>query len=344
MCLQKYVAEDKRPEHSVTVSTTRSGIPRIIPFFHRKKVKDRNPAIIQLYMSFCSVSKLIQLAPAISKSTFESIVDLPQSDKIQGVIEKIYPSIESLLNRYIPGLERIPLKQGISFKPTWKSTPVLSWYRTRIRKIAQAKGQKIDLKSIGILQSFMYEISMYKQYQLYILARESKGDGAIYCSSAMLWKQFVRYPYDPMNEALSCGFKDLCADIVCQLPLITGVDPLIPPGRLCDSCSGDGKRRIFAIGNYVNQRVLAPLHEWLTVALRRLEMDGTFNQTAPLGRLKGHSGTVYSIDLKSATDRWPVIVLIMVVQKLFGTHFATATVVSALSMNIFDVMRAYGSY
>lgn len=50
-------------------------------------------------------------------------------------------------------------------------------------------------------------------------------------------------------------------------------------GRLGQSIEGGGKRRIFAIGNYVNQRLLKPVHDWLMSVLRHLPMDGTFNQT-----------------------------------------------------------------
>lgn len=54
------------------------------------------------------------------------------------------------------------------------------------------------------------------------------------------------------------------------------------PGRLAQSTdSGAGKRRIFAIGNYVNQRLLKPLHDWLMKALATLPMDGTYNQVSP---------------------------------------------------------------
>jgi hypothetical protein len=60
-----------------------------------------------------------------------------------------------------------------------------------------------------------------------------------------------------------------------------------PPGRLGCSIEGGGKRRIFAIGNYVNQRLLRPVHDWLMLVLRRLPMDGTFEQTRPLDRLVG---------------------------------------------------------
>lgn len=43
------------------------------------------------------------------------------------------------------------------------------------------------------------------------------------------------------------------------------------------------------------------------------------NQTAPLDRLVGNQ-TVYSVDLKSATDRWPYLFL----DACFGPTFADA--------------------
>ena len=42
--------------------------------------------------------------------------------------------------------------------------------------------------------------------------------------------------------------------------------------------------------------------------LRRLPTDGTFNQTRPLDRLVGKQ-EFFCYDLKSATDRFPYIVL-----------------------------------
>lgn len=53
---------------------------------------------------------------------------------------------------------------------------------------------------------------------------------------------------------------------------------------------GGGKRRFVAIGNWVNQRLrFAPYHDWLMKVLRLIPMDGTFDQTRPLDRLKGVS-------------------------------------------------------
>lgn len=41
---------------------------------------------------------------------------------------------------------------------------------------------------------------------------------------------------------------------------------------------GGGKRRIFAIGNYVNQRLLKPFHSWLMTVLSRIRMYAIFNK------------------------------------------------------------------
>ena len=69
---------------------------------------------------------------------------------------------------------------------------------------------------------------------------------------------------------------------------------------------------------------------------RRLPQDGTFNQTQPFDRLVG-SRHSFSFDLKSATDRWPLVFLFEVVQYLFDRSFASSVVNSAFACNIFEV-------
>jgi len=107
-------------------------------------------------------------------------------------------------------------------------------------------------------------------------------------------------------------------------------------GRLGQSVEGGGKRRVFAIGNYINQRLLKPVHDWLMSVLRMLPMDGTFNQEGPLDRLEGERH-VFSYDLKNATDRWPLLLLFEVMSAAFDRSFASAVVNSALAMNAFVV-------
>ena len=73
---------------------------------------------------------------------------------------------------------------------------------------------------------------------------------------------------------------------------------------------GAGKRCILAIGNYMKERLLRPVHDWAMKVLAFLPTDGTFNQEAPIDRLAAlHPMDVWSYDLKSATDRWPLSVI-----------------------------------
>jgi hypothetical protein len=54
-------------------------------------------------------------------------------------------------------------------------------------------------------------------------------------------------------------------------------------GRLGQLIEGGGKRRIFAIGNYVNQRLLHPIHQWLNEVLQMIPMDGTLKPSLLTG-------------------------------------------------------------
>jgi len=110
------------------------------------------------------------------------------------------------------------------------------------------------------------------------------------------------------------------------------------PGRLCQVLDGAGKRRIFAIGNYIKQRLLRPVHDWSMSVLRTLPCDGTYDQVRPLKRLctLGCS-EFYCYDLSSATDRWPLSVIHEVVSAIFGPTVASCTVNACLGLNSFDI-------
>lgn len=102
------------------------------------------------------------------------------------------------------------------------------------------------------------------------------------------WSQafgLLEYAFDPSNKRDSGVDLDWFEQrIGPYLPTCDdlGVSPV--SGRLGCSLEGGGKRRIFAIGNYINQRLLYPIHSWLMKVLAEIPMDGTFNQTAPLNK------------------------------------------------------------
>lgn len=73
-------------------------------------------------------------------------------------------------------------------------------------------------------------------------------------------------------------------------------------------------------------------------------MDGTFDQARPLVRLIP-STQCFSFDLKSATDRWPLVYLFEIVSLLFDRSFASSVVNSTLATNLFEVpfVRRYST-
>jgi hypothetical protein len=104
-------------------------------------------------------------------------------------------------------------------------------------------------------------------------------------------------------------------------------------GRLSVKREPAGKRRIFAITDAWTQSILRPLHDGIFRLLRKLPMDGTFNQDRPLRNLvdRFRGAPLYSYDLKSATDRLPVQLQTDILSILTNPTYATswATVLTA---------------
>jgi len=57
-------------------------------------------------------------------------------------------------------------------------------------------------------------------------------------------------------------------------------------GRLSFKEEAAGKVRIFAIADSITQSVMGPLSDSIFTCLRGIPQDGTFNQSAPLDRLR----------------------------------------------------------
>ncbi|CAA0812632.1 Mitovirus RNA-dependent RNA polymerase [Striga hermonthica] len=67
-----------------------------------------------------------------------------------------------------------------------------------------------------------------------------------------------------------------------------------------------------------------------------LQIDGTFNHSGPIHRLMriAHLKCFYSFDLSSATDRWPVSVILDLMSCLFGPTLASSIINGCLALNV----------
>lgn len=85
---------------------------------------DRADALVKIYLSVFTIAKLIKLAKPVTTGTFESIVTPPLQLRrmVEYARDTLEPRVPDLLRRYIPDISRIPLKQGITWDPTWKAT------------------------------------------------------------------------------------------------------------------------------------------------------------------------------------------------------------------------------
>lgn len=110
---------------SVPVNLNKSGLPRIIPSFHRKMILRRDPKadiIIRFYLSIFSINRLIPLSKRVTRNTFSTMVEpVKDLDTVMDVVSELKSCLPSLVSRYLPHVWEIPLNLGLEFQPTWKA-------------------------------------------------------------------------------------------------------------------------------------------------------------------------------------------------------------------------------
>lgn len=111
----------------VMVSLTGSGIPRIIPPYHRKmsmRKDSKADSLVKWYLSLFSLSKVILLSKSLSKENLETITKPPTGHVgILRVCDELLVQFNTLQQKYLPWIQRIPVDQGMTWEPTWKSLP-----------------------------------------------------------------------------------------------------------------------------------------------------------------------------------------------------------------------------
>ena len=156
------------------------------------------------------------------------------------------------------------LKAPFLFKPTWKALPTHQLIYSILTKRLKINGSRAKrVKSCFV--SLPYELASWMNLVNFVHARGEQW------SQGALWAPRIRHAFDK-NKKLFSG-RDLDWFETRIGPYLPTCDDLgIPPvtGRLGCSIEGAGKRRIFAIGNYINQRLLHPIHKWVAEVLRQL--------------------------------------------------------------------------
>jgi len=85
----------------------------------------------------------------------------------------------------------------------------------------------------------------------------------------------------------------------------------------------EGKVRLIGILDYFSQTVLIGLHKYLYRVLKKIPQDFTFDQGSFRSHIKDWD-VFYSIDLSSATDRFPIKVISQVLRGILPDFFCDA--------------------
>nr|UYL95344.1 MAG: RNA-dependent RNA polymerase [Tianjin Mitov tick virus 1] len=115
-------------------------------------------------------------------------------------------------------------------------------------------------------------------------------------------------------------------------------------GKLSAKIESAGKIRIFAMVDPWTQWALKPLHKFIFKVLRKVPMDGTFDQLKPLKRVPFGKVPIYSFDLSAATDRLPIIIQSELLSEIFGKEFAQSWVTLLTSRRYKTPMLIDGIY
>ncbi|KAI4298009.1 hypothetical protein L6164_037861 [Bauhinia variegata] len=105
------------------------GVSEDNPLFSSKtyiqyKRDDYSDVLVQIYLSFGTLAKVVCLAKKVSKDTFSSIITpVLDLDSVLSLMSDIKVVLPDISQRYMPWVSRIPLHQGLKWEPTWKALP-----------------------------------------------------------------------------------------------------------------------------------------------------------------------------------------------------------------------------
>jgi len=142
--------------------------------------------------------------------------------------------MKDLLLRYVPGIRTIPLRQGISFKPTGKALPTVKVTQSVLLyrcKMAYREVRKVR----SCFPAFPFELASWQWLMQYV---HSQG---MHYSQGCLWAERIRYPFDRNNRIFAPTGLDWFEQRIG--PLLPSPDQLGVPvvtGRL--GCSIEGIR------------------------------------------------------------------------------------------------------
>ena len=190
----------------------------------------------------------------MSKETWTSIQS-PPSDlrKVAMASVEILNKVPLLFRKYIPEISTIPLKSGISWRPTWKAKA------SNMRPIRLKDNPRKRYKSF--FRAFPFEVN---SWFCKVQEDAKKSAGSLF---GILWYPGIRYCFDENNEMFSQhDASRFEREVMNNNPFPEKCNSFPWKTRSFDWGRWQEKRRIFALGNWVHQSC-RPNRKSITMAM-----------------------------------------------------------------------------
>lgn len=274
------------------------GLPIIIPPTLRTFIKDRDVVTIKLVLTILGFYRVLKIAGKLDTST---ITDPGVNLVCNAEFKQVWSSLVAKNSL------RWPAKFSWSYLVT--SGPNSS------RSIASASVDAVAFLIRPRLLSYFVRLAP-GWVSIYLVSL-----GVISLVFHLLWiiprSLVIELIYNPTPTVRRPSLR------VSPVGWLKSMIPLL--GRLSVKHEAAGKERIFAITDWWTQCLLKPLHQSVFRFLRTIPQDGTFDQLAPVRRLLDTARLgmkVFSFDLSSATDRFPLALQIEVLSHHIGPYRA----------------------
>nr|CAH2951233.1 RNA-dependent RNA polymerase [Chinese swamp cypress mitovirus]CAI5383941.1 RNA-dependent RNA polymerase [Chinese swamp cypress mitovirus] len=289
--LVRFAAREQFVLQPVFVSCNKSGIPRIIPSFHRIDLIRRDTKsdnLIRFYLSLFSIYKIIVILNR--KVSMKNIMSAPVTSQKDWVgMDHLKDVCEAWRSRYPVVWDWF---DHLKFPISWSVSPTC----------------KSSLRDTVLTTLHLDALSIVEALPLWMVDFTDMGLG----------------PDDepePLTFSLERMLQLLDTFLPYCVPIIKKGDLRLSQAKLAIIPEAAGKTRLIAICNTWSQYLLNGYQDFFFEALRSIPQDGTFDQVAPLDALRGQRKS-FCFDLSAATDRFPKVVQTEVIAYLLGDHHA----------------------
>lgn len=305
------------------VSRTKSGLPRIIPSAHRRRILQRERDVLRVWLSIFSIYRVLEMPGKLKLSTItDAGKEIPNS--VWSEVTEFLPIFGSYITKFSPNsvLAKALLCDDLGefLKENFRAKPFM---------IAKSSPANEPGFTVGVLpggkklNATFQSTSPDSLINAALLFRTDKVMGPLLVQLAS-WtgNQWMLNRMEEWSRAfVKAGHRTSYPG---AKPNLQGLSL----GKLGLKEEPAGKVRVFAMVDAWSQWLLRPLHDAIFHVLTRIPQDGTFDQLRPVRALikeieERNLFEVFSYDLTAATDRLPLTLQVRVLGLFLGHDYAT---------------------